>query len=87
VAWLVGPTRQRGKGRTEGYHFGFDTGLRLASGVGLKGFPGVLFHIFLSFVLFFFYFLISFTDFAKMLQINSNHFQKFCKIHSKVLNQ
>jgi hypothetical protein len=32
-------------------------------------------------------FLISFIDFAKKLQFNSNHFQKFCKIHCKVLNQ
>jgi hypothetical protein len=83
----VGLTRQRGKGRTEEYRFGLDTGPRLASGVGPKGFPGALFHIFLSFVLFFFYFLISFTDFAKMFQIKSNLFQKICKIHSRVLNQ
>jgi hypothetical protein len=32
-------------------------------------------------------FLISFIDFAKILQITSNHFQRFCKIHSRVLNQ
>jgi hypothetical protein len=34
-----------------------------------------------------FFLLISFIYFAKMLQITSNHFQRFCKIYCKVLNQ
>jgi hypothetical protein len=42
---------------------------------------------FCSVILSIFCFLISFIDFAKLLQINSNHFQKFCKIQGKVLNQ
>jgi hypothetical protein len=41
----------------------------------------------LLYFFFFFCFLNSFTDFAKMLQINSNHFQRFYKNHCKVLSQ
>jgi hypothetical protein len=59
-----------------------DAGPWLASGVGPKGFPGSIF-IFLSS----FFFLNSFTDFAKMLQINLNHFQRFYRNHCKVLSQ
>jgi hypothetical protein len=44
---------------------------------GQIGFPGP-FSYFLFFF-FFFCFLNSFISFAKMLQINSNHFQKFSK--------
>jgi hypothetical protein len=43
-----------------------------------ESFPGVLF-LFSFLFFFFFYFLISFVSSAKMLQINSNHFQKFSK--------
>jgi hypothetical protein len=57
------------------------------SGHGLEWFPGPSFTFFSSLLLFFFYFLIPFIDFARMFQISSNHFQKFCKNHSKVLNQ
>jgi hypothetical protein len=42
---------------------------------GQMGSPGPF-----SYFLFFFCFLISFIVFAKLLQINSNHFQKFSKI-------
>jgi hypothetical protein len=38
-----------------------------------------LFHFYFVFFFFFFSFLIYFVSFAKMLQINSNHFQKFSK--------
>jgi hypothetical protein len=41
--------------------------------------------LFWRFILF--CFLVSFIAFAKMLQIKPNHFHKFCKIYSKVLNQ
>jgi hypothetical protein len=47
--------------------------------VGPKGLPGVLFLFSFLFFFFFFCFLISFVSFAKMLQINSNQFQKFSK--------
>jgi hypothetical protein len=73
-------------GRREGaYRFGFLTpgGPWAACGTGPIRFPGSIFIFFSSLLLFFFYFLNSFIDFAKMLQINSNHFQNFCKIHSK----
>jgi hypothetical protein len=56
-----------------------DAGPWLASGVGPKGFPGSVFIIFSSLLLFFSAFLNSFTDFAKMFQINLNHFQRFFK--------
>jgi hypothetical protein len=62
-------------------------GPRARSPVGLKGFPGSISIFISSFLFFFFCFLISFLEFAKLLQINSNHFQKFCKIQGKVLNQ
>jgi hypothetical protein len=45
------------------------------------------FYVFSSFFLFLFLFLISFISFANMTQIKPNHFHKFCRIHSKVLNQ
>jgi hypothetical protein len=32
-------------------------------------------------------FSICFKSFANVIQIKSNHIQKFCKIHSRVLNQ
>jgi hypothetical protein len=63
------------------------TGPRAALTSGPKCSPRgpSLFFLFSS--LFFFCFLISFVTFANMLEINSNHFHKFCKIHSKVSNQ
>jgi hypothetical protein len=56
-------------------------GLQLV--LGLKAPPGS-FYIFIFFSSFLFLFSISFVTFANMLQINSTHFHKFCKIHSKV---
>jgi hypothetical protein len=57
------------------------------SGRGLEWFPGSVFIFFSSKLLFLFCFLNSFTDFAKMLQINLNHFQRFYRNHCKVLSQ
>jgi hypothetical protein len=76
VAWLVGPTRQRGKERTEGYRFGFATGPRLASGVGPKGFPGALLIIFFlsSFSFLFSYF------FQRICKNAPNHFKPLLEI-------
>jgi hypothetical protein len=48
--------------------------------------PGPFLFLFLLFF-FFFYFLIPFIDFAKLLQINSNHFQEFSKIQSIKVGQ
>jgi hypothetical protein len=45
------------------------------------------FSYFLFFLFSFFCFIFSFISFAIFIQIKSNHFQKFCKIHIKVLNQ
>jgi hypothetical protein len=47
----------------------------------------VLFSLFFVLNIFLFCFLFCFITFAKMLQIKPNHFHKFCKIYSKVLNQ
>jgi hypothetical protein len=78
---------ERGE-RAEGNSLGQgDAGPRLASGVGPKGFPGSVFIFFSSKLLFLFCFLNSFTDFAKMLQTNLNHFQRFYRNHCKVLSQ
>jgi hypothetical protein len=69
-----------GEGEGRGYRFGEKvSGLQVDSGLGRKGFPRVLFLFSFLFFFFFFCFLISFVSFAKMLQINSNHFQKFSK--------
>jgi hypothetical protein len=62
-------------------------GLRAGSSSGPKGSPGPSFIFFFLFFFFFFCFLISFLDFAKKLQINSNHFQKFSKIQSIKVGQ
>jgi hypothetical protein len=85
----TGGVHMAGRGeRAEGNGSGRgDAGPWLASGVGPKGFPGSVFIFFSPLLLFLFYFLNSFTDFAKMFQINSNHFQRFHKIHCKVLSQ
>jgi hypothetical protein len=66
------------------YRFGFlaPGGQWAACGTGPKFIPEALFFFF-SFSVF----LIPFIDFAKLLQMKSNHFQKFCKIQDKVLNQ
>jgi hypothetical protein len=82
----VGPTWQRRRGKP-GYRFGKRVdGPRAGFCSGPIRFPLAFFYFFVLFF-FFFCFLISFVTFANMLQINSNHFHKFCKIHNKVLNQ
>jgi hypothetical protein len=85
-----GSERGRGKGRGAG-RAGFGSG-DLGSGHGHG--PGGLmssFSIFFLSVSFFFFFLFFFLFLLyllqKLLQIKPNHFHKFCKIHSKVLNQ
>jgi hypothetical protein len=77
--WRVGPTVSEGRRGN-----GTDSGCGVnrswtSSSSGPNGFPGVLFIFLFSFLLFFSVFRISFVSFAKMLQINSNHFQKFSK--------
>jgi hypothetical protein len=52
--------------------------------VGWNGSRGPVSYFSFSFSFPFFVFLISFIDFAKMFQITSNHFQRFCKIPCKV---
>jgi hypothetical protein len=53
--------------------------------VGPKGLPRPLFYFSFSFLLFFFCFLISFIDFANLVQIDSNQFVKFPRIqHSNL---
>jgi hypothetical protein len=47
--------------------------------LGRKASRGPFFIFFFSKLLFFLYFLIPFIDIARMFQISSNHFQKFCK--------
>jgi hypothetical protein len=77
-----------GEGR-ESTDSGFNprVGRGLVSVLGRNVSPGPFSYFSLLCFFSFSIFLISFIDFAKMLQINSNRFQKFCKIHSKVLNQ
>jgi hypothetical protein len=66
--------QQAGEG-TEGTGSGWGVARPWArSGRGLEWFPGSSFIFFSSLLLFFSIFLNSFIDFAKMLQINSNHF-------------
>jgi hypothetical protein len=48
---------------------------------------GPFLNVFLLSSFYFSVFLICFITFAKLLQIKPNHFHKFCKNHSKVLNQ
>jgi hypothetical protein len=85
-----GPLSVRGG---EGARYRFGRGLvgpRAASPYWAEGFPEaqfIFFFLFFSSSFLLFCFSISFTDFAQLLQINSNHFQKFCKIQGKVLNQ
>jgi hypothetical protein len=58
----------------------------LGPGCGPVGLcPSSLFFLFILFILF--RFLISFIDFAKMLQINSNQFVKFSRIQLNILRQ
>jgi hypothetical protein len=54
---------------------------------GLKRFPGGPFIYLFCFLLFVFCFLISLITFTNLVQIASNQLHKFCKIHSKVLDQ
>jgi hypothetical protein len=90
VMMLTGGVQcQRARERTEGTGSGRGVvGPWAHSGRGLERLPGSIsqFLLFSSFS-FYLFFPISFIDFAKMLQITSNHFQRFCKIHCKVLNQ
>jgi hypothetical protein len=85
--WQGGSTCQRGKGEKWVPVRDWLAGPRASLTSGPKGFPRgpSLFFCSLSFSLF--CFLISFVDFAKLLQINSNHFQKFSKIQSIKVGQ
>jgi hypothetical protein len=47
--------------------------------------PFLIFSFSFSFL--FLVFLISFILFANLIQIKSNHIQRFCKIYNRVLNQ
>jgi hypothetical protein len=77
--------RERERART-GSGLGL-VGLWAPSEAGPKAIPRA-FSYFLFFFLFSFSgFLFLFLSFAKMLQINSNFFHKFCKIPSIVLKQ
>jgi hypothetical protein len=76
--------------RREGEDTGLGRGVAgpwARSGRGLEWFPGPSFIFFLFFLFSFYDFLFLSQILYKMLQNNSNHYQKFCKIHSKVLNQ
>jgi hypothetical protein len=70
--WLVGPTRQRGKERTEGTDSVSFLGCGLLLHTGPKGSPGPFLFFSFLFFLFFFCFLISFVTFAFVIQIDSN---------------
>jgi hypothetical protein len=87
VAWLVGPTRQRGKGRTGGTVSGLILGRGRLLELGRKASRGPFSYFSLLNFFFFSVFLNSFIDFAKLLQINLNHFQRFYRNHCKVLSQ
>jgi hypothetical protein len=73
----VGPTHQRGKGRTGGTVLGLILGRGWLLELGRKAFQGLFSYFSLLYFFFFSALLNSFTDFAKMLQINLNHFQRF----------
>jgi hypothetical protein len=62
-------------------------GPRAELGIGLNGSPSAFSSFFISFHFSFCIFPISFILLANLIQLKSNHFQKFCKIHSNVLNQ
>jgi hypothetical protein len=70
-----------GEGEREGlYWFGFWLpGSRTASPYWAEGLPRAFYSFSISFWFSFSCFLFLFLSFAKMLQINSNHFQKFSK--------
>jgi hypothetical protein len=72
--------------RVPGYHFGVrGNGPWARSSAGLIRSPGPVFLFSFLFFFFFFCFLISFVSFAKMLQINSNHFQNFQKKNNAMI--
>jgi hypothetical protein len=51
-----------------------------------EGSPEAFLYFYFLFFFSFSEILISFIDFAYLIQIKPNQFHKFCKIHSKVLN-
>jgi hypothetical protein len=84
----VGSTWQRGeRGQRVTVQGEAMLGHGLVLAVGWNGSRGPFSYFSFLYFLFFFCFLNSFIDFAKMLQINSNHFQRFYKNHCKVLSQ
>jgi hypothetical protein len=77
-----GPPVSEGR---EGRGYRFGEGASWAAGLiwsWARWFPRGPFSIFIFLSLFPFLFSISFVSFAKRLQINSNHFQKFSKIQN-----
>jgi hypothetical protein len=58
-----------------------------ASGAGPNGLPRVQFYFYFFLSSFLFCFLKSFVSFAKRLQFDSNHFQKFSKIQNNHTEQ
>jgi hypothetical protein len=86
----VGPVCQREKrGETVPVQDFSRVGCGLILGLGQRGSLRSSFIFLFSFLLFFLWFLYSFVSFAKMLQINSNHFQEFSKIQNspfKIVN-
>jgi hypothetical protein len=83
----VGPTVSEREGEDGGTGSVCFPGLRAGSSAGPKVTPWPFYYFYFFFLFFFFCFPISFIAFAKLLQIKPNHFHKFCKNHSKVLNQ
>jgi hypothetical protein len=77
-------SNERGRDTLSGLHI---AGPRAESGSGLNGSPSAFSSFFVSFHFSFSVFPISFILLANLIQFTSNHFQKFCKIHSNVLNQ
>jgi hypothetical protein len=82
VAWLVGPTRQRGKERTGGTISGLILGRGWLLELGRKASRGPFSYFSLLYFFSFFYFPISFTDFAKMFP---NQFKPLSEILQKSL--
>jgi hypothetical protein len=76
----TGPTGQRGKeGERDTFLGLFPAGPWASSDPRPNRVPAAFYSFSFFFSLFFFCFLYSFILFAKMLQINSNHFQKYSK--------
>jgi hypothetical protein len=83
----VGSTWQRGReGRGVTVREGGFLGCGLDLELGQIVSPGALLY-FYFFLLFSFLISVSFVSFAKRLQINSNHFQKFSKIQNNHTEQ